>query len=110
MLYLSALGKYGVIGGGLLLWFVFAPLLVVLCIENVDPLSRQFVLAVMVPLAAMYLTYDFFLFLEFQFLLLAIVYAVVFRGIRIGGRQSVVHGEAGRVRMPARPAPVREAS
>lgn len=110
MLYLSALGKYGVIGGGLLLWFVFAPLLAVLCREDVDPLSRQFVLAVMAPLAAMYLTYDFFLFLEFQFLLLGIVYAVVFRGIRIGGRKSVVHGEAGLVRMPPLPAPVREES
>lgn len=109
MLYLSALGKYGLVGGGLLLCFVFAPLLTVLCFENVDRLSRRFVLAVMLPLAAMYLTYDFFLFLEFQFLLLAIVYAVVFRGISIGGTTSVDHSEAELVAMPALTAPVRAA-
>jgi O-antigen ligase len=82
-LYLSALGKYGIIGGTLLLVFIFAPLLAAFSRRTADPLSRRFVAGVILPLAAMYLTYDFFMFLEFQFLLFGMVYAVAFRGIRL---------------------------
>lgn len=89
MLYLSAFGRYGLIGGGLLLFFIFAPLFAVLTYRNVDPLSRRLVVGVLLPLAAMYLTYDFYLFLEFQFLLFGIVYAVAFRGIRLGPPKDV---------------------
>ena len=81
-LYLSALANYGLIGGSLLLFFVFAPLAVVMQ-RRADRSSRRFVFAILLPLAAMYLTYDFFLVLEFQFLLFAMVYAIAFRGISI---------------------------
>lgn len=84
MLYLSAFGKYGMIGGTLLLCYIFAPLVAVFTVRGVDPLSRRLVVSVLLPLAFMYLTYDFFLFLEFQFLLFGIVYAVAFRGLRLG--------------------------
>lgn len=86
-LYLSALGKYGILGGALLLVFIFAPLIAMLSRRTMDPLSRRLVLGVLLPLAAMYFTYDFFMFLEFQFLLFGLVYAVAFRGIRLGQDQ-----------------------
>jgi hypothetical protein len=93
-LYLSALGKYGAIGGTLLLVFIFAPLLATFSRRAGDPLSRRFVAGVILPLAAMYLTYDFFMFLEFQFLLFGMVYAVAFRGLRLGPNRHTDRGVA----------------
>jgi len=81
MLYLSALAKYGILGGSLVVLFVLAPLGWVLLTRCQDPISKRFVASIVGPLAVMYLTYDFFLFLEFQFLVMGMAYAVALRPI-----------------------------
>lgn len=103
-LYLSAWGKYGILGGTLLLYFAFAPLIAVFMNRNADPLSRRFVMSLLLPLAFMYLTYDFFLFLEFQFLIFGIVYAVAFRGLRLTSISATAADVAGAGRQSATPA------
>ncbi|MFX1671523.1 O-antigen ligase family protein [Paraburkholderia sp. A2WS-5] len=78
MVYLSLLAKYGLLGTGIYLIFVFCPLISIYVFWNETKESyRNLVLLIFIPLAVMYLSYDFLSFLEFEYFLFAIGYAVV---------------------------------
>ena len=78
MVYLSLLAKYGLLGAGIYLVFVFCPLISIYFFWDVTKESyRNLVLLIFIPLAVMYLSYDFLSFLEFEYFFFAIGYAVV---------------------------------
>jgi hypothetical protein len=75
--YLSVLGKFGIIGAGVYAAFIFSP--VIVNGRNGKAIGDRTLAALCVlPLAGMYLSYDFFQFLEFQYVIYAIAYAAIF--------------------------------
>lgn len=76
-LYISVLGKFGVLGAGAYAAFIFVPL----AFGKIRPNTigdRTLAALCILPLAGMYLSYDFFEFLEFQYIIFSIAYAAVF--------------------------------
>lgn len=74
--YLSWLAKYGLTGFLLYAILMFTPFAVAMGRSNVDKSVRWLLLFSVVPLATLYLGYDFFPFLEFQYLLFGIWYGI----------------------------------
>ncbi|RDU96036.1 O-antigen ligase family protein [Trinickia dinghuensis] len=78
MVYLSLLGKYGLFGTAIYLVFIFCPLAYAYLVRHaLQERYRNLVVYLFVPLAAMYVSYDFMTFLEFEYFLFAIGYAAV---------------------------------
>jgi hypothetical protein len=78
MVYLSLLGKYGLFGTAIYLVFIFCPLGYAHVARGVMPVRyRNLIFYLLVPLAAMYVSYDFMTFLEFEYFIFAIAYAAV---------------------------------
>jgi O-antigen ligase len=75
--YLSVLGKFGLIGGLAFAAFIFGPIIVSFSRRAAAVGDRLLAALCVLPLTAMYLAYDFFQFLEFQFVVYAIAYAAV---------------------------------
>jgi len=75
MLYLTVLGKFGLVGAVAYAAFIFSPLLV--RPGKVSRANRSLAALCILPMAAMYLGYDYFQFLELQYLVFAIAYAAV---------------------------------
>jgi len=80
IVYISLLGKYGLVGATLGLLFVLGPYVMARRLHSSDG-QRRFVVSIIAPLLAMYFTYDFFMFLDFQYLLFGLAYASVLHGI-----------------------------
>ncbi len=78
MVYLSLLGKYGLFGTAIYMVFIFSPLAYAHRARGIMPARyRNLVFYLLVPLAAMYVSYDFMTFLEFEYFIFAIAYAAV---------------------------------
>lgn len=75
-MYLSVLGKFGLLGAAAYFLFVLWPLGAARS-PRTHSLDQTLVRLCILPIAAMYLTYDFFQFLEFQFVVYGIAYAVL---------------------------------
>ncbi len=78
MVYLTLLAKYGIVGAGIYLIFIFWPIFYAFlnrkkCCEAYMHLIYSLIL----PLSVIYLSYDFFTFLEFQYFIFAVCYALV---------------------------------
>lgn len=72
--YLSWLAKYGVLGTLPYLALLFAPLLPGHGDRRQDVALRRLVARILVPLSIMYLAYDAFAFLEFQYLIFGLLW------------------------------------
>jgi O-antigen ligase len=78
LVYLSLLAKYGILG--FLLYFTFLVYPIYYAIGNRKLLDKKYVfliVAIYSSILLMYTTYDFFQFLEFQYLIFGIVYAII---------------------------------
>jgi hypothetical protein len=78
VVYLSLLAKYGLIGFSIYLVFLIYP--IYYAIRKGSSLSAKYVfliVAVYLSIFVMYLSYDFFQFLEFQYLMFGFVYSIV---------------------------------
>ncbi len=74
--YLTILGKFGIIGAIAYGAFIFFPVLI--SGNEARTIGDRTLAALCVlPLAAMYLSYDFFQFLEFQYVIYSIAYAAI---------------------------------
>jgi hypothetical protein len=77
--YVSWLARFGVMGGALYFTFLFVPLTFVL-VRNVVPAGQRWlVIFTALPLLVMYVSYDFFPFLEYQYLLFGLWYTILLR-------------------------------
>lgn len=72
--YLSWLAKYGILGTLPYLAFLFGPLLIASAGRRQDIALRRLVYRIIIPLSIMYLAYDAFAFLEFQFLIFGLLW------------------------------------
>lgn len=82
LVYLSLLAKYGVLGFTIYATFLCYPVLYVM--RNRRRMEKKYVYlvtAIYLALFVMYLGYDFFQFLEFQYLIFGIVYSIVLNRI-----------------------------
>jgi hypothetical protein len=78
IVYLSILAKFGLLGFAIYGVFIFYPLAYVLSKgRNLARRYRFLILAIYLPLLVMYLLYDYFSFLEFQYLVFGIVYSII---------------------------------
>lgn len=78
MVYLSLLGKYGLIGTITYLIFIFCPINYIYFRRGFIKKSyRNLVLFLYLPLAAMYFAYDFMSYLEFQYFIFSVGYVIV---------------------------------
>ena len=78
LVYLSLLAKYGILG--FLLYFTFLVYPIYFAIGNRKLLDKKYVFliaAIYSSILLMYTTYDFFQFLEFQYLIFGIIYAII---------------------------------
>lgn len=90
MVYLSLLGKYGLLGALAYLLLIFFPLLYGNLYAGLLAVRFRHLLILMyVPLAIMYMAYDFMAFLEFQYFLFAIGYVVNIYGFARDRRHAV---------------------
>ncbi len=82
IVYLSILAKYGIIGFLIYSIFIFYPVYYV--IKYKSELKKKYVYllsALYLPTLIMYLGYDFFQFLEFQYIVFGIVYSIILNRI-----------------------------
>lgn len=78
MVYLTLLGKYGLVGTIFYLVLIFCPVAYVHFRRKfVQRNYRNLVLFLYAPLGVMYLSYDFMAYLEFQYFIFAIGYVIV---------------------------------
>ncbi|MGN6087570.1 O-antigen ligase family protein [Trinickia sp.] len=78
MVYLTLLGKYGLVGTIFYLVLIFCPVAYVHFRRKfVQRNYRNLVLFLYAPLGVMYLSYDFMAYLEFQYFMFAIGYVIV---------------------------------
>lgn len=90
VVYLTLLAKYGIAGFVVYAAFLLYPICYV--VKHRKFLSDNYIyliLAVYLSLIVMYLSYDFFQFLEFQYLIFGIVYSIILNRMgRTGARRS----------------------
>ena len=72
--YLTWLAKYGILGTLPYITFLFGPLLIASANQRQDIALRRLICRIIVPLSIMYLAYDAFAFLEFQFLIFGLLW------------------------------------
>ncbi|MDO8259896.1 MAG: O-antigen ligase family protein, partial [Candidatus Magasanikbacteria bacterium] len=79
LMYLSILAKFGLVGAAAYFTFIFYPLIFVIFRKRRFLKEyRLLIIGLYVPLFFMYFMYDFMSFLEFQYLIFAVGYSVVF--------------------------------
>lgn len=82
LVYLSWLAKYGIVGFTLYSIFLFYPLVYVWAFgKRLRAKYRYLITAVYLPLIVMYLAYDYFAFLEFQYLVFGLTYSIILNRI-----------------------------
>lgn len=87
LVYLSILAKFGLVGFAAYATFIFYPLFYVLKKGRALVLKyRYLILATYLSLAVMYLAYDYYAFLEFQYIVFGIAYAIILNrlGVQLG--------------------------
>ena len=93
MVYLSLLGKYGLFGTAVYLVFIFCPAIYAFVArDRIATRYRNLIVYLFLPLAAMYVSYDFMTYLEFEYFLFAIGYAAAtydFAAVEQGAQESV---------------------
>ena len=78
VVYLSLLAKHGIIGFAVYAIFIFYPLIYLsLAGPRLAPGYRYLILATYGALTTMYFAYDYFAFLEFQYLVFGIIYSII---------------------------------
>ena len=84
IVYLSLLAKYGIFGFTIYSFFIFYPIFYVIKLgDKLKKKIRYLILSIYLPLIFMYLGYDFFQFLEFQYLCFGIIYSIILNKIGI---------------------------
>ena len=86
LVYLSLLAKYGVIGFAVYALFIFYPLFYVYRERRLENAYRYLIVCIYSAILVMYLAYDFFAFLEFQYLMFGMVYSIIINRIGVAGR------------------------
>jgi len=82
IVYLSLLAKYGLIGFFIYAIFLIYPIYIV--VKNKNKLSEKYVFLIVVVYSSifiMYWVYDFFQFLEFQYLIFGFIYSIILNRI-----------------------------
>ncbi len=86
IVYLSWLAKYGLVGFALYASFLFYPLVYVYMRgRRLRAKYRYLIVAIYSALVVMYLAYDYFAFLEFEYLVFGIVYSIILNRMGLEG-------------------------
>lgn len=94
LVYLSWLAKYGIVGFVCYAFFLFYPLVYVCAVgRRLQAKYRYLITATYPTLIVMYMAYDYFAILEFQYLVFGLVYSLILNRIGLDGG-SVGGGQA----------------
>ena len=88
IVYLSLLAKFGIVGFLIYGSFIFFPLVYVFRRgKSLEEQYRYLISAIYLALIVMYIWYDYFLFLEFQYIVIGIVYSIIINKLGIVDQQ-----------------------
>lgn len=88
LVYLSWLAKYGIVGFVCYAFFLVYPLVYICTVgDRLHARYRYLITAIYLSLLVMYMAYDYFAILEFQYLVFGVVYSIILNRVGLAARR-----------------------